>query len=350
MSMNDSWIEIDGAQGEGGGQMLRTSLTLSLLTGKRFRMKHVRANRPKPGLQPQHLMCLRAAAQIGQAKVYGDVKGSSTFTFEPGEIVAGKYHFAIGTAGSTSLVLQTIALPLALRGKDSSEVVITGGTHVKASPCYHFLEATWRAYLELFGINLQLKMRRPGFYPRGGGVLEARITPAETVQAWTTKDNQSPLQVTGFSAVAGLPESIAERQQRRALTRLRQARLDSNLELTTWEGGPGTVLALILHGPPVPTLFFGLGERGKPAERVADEAVDALLAHVEADPTAVDSHSADQIILALALASGPSSFRASSVTQHLLTNVAVIREFVEREMAVDGELEQAGRIRIWAAG
>jgi RNA 3'-terminal phosphate cyclase (ATP) len=317
-----------------------------LLTGKPVRVTRIRAGRSKPGLQPQHLMSLRAAATIGQAQVTGDHQGSREFTFEPGEVIPGKYHFAIGTAGATGLVLQTVALPLALRCSEPSDVVITGGTHVKASPCFHFLETTWRAYLELMGIPLRLRLRRSGFYPRGGGVIEAHITPAKPkpLHLAGSQEPQRPLRITGFSAVAGLPISIAERQQRRALTRLRETRLQTDIAIQTWEGGPGTVLALILHGPPVPTLFFGLGERGKPAERVADEAVDALLAHLETAPTAVDPHSADQIVLPLGLSEGPAEFTTSCVTQHLLTNAAVVRRFVEREIRIEGEEGGVGRV------
>jgi RNA 3'-terminal phosphate cyclase (ATP) len=175
--MNDEVIELDGALGEGGGQILRTSLTLSLLTGKPFHLKNIRAGRSKPGLQPQHLASVRAAGQIGQAQVLGDQIGSRELHFEPGPIVAGKYHFGIGTAGATSLVLQTIYLPLALKGDRPSEIVITGGTHVKASPSFHFLDATWKAYLERMGLPLALQMRQPGFYPRGGGVIQAHVEP-----------------------------------------------------------------------------------------------------------------------------------------------------------------------------
>jgi RNA 3'-terminal phosphate cyclase (ATP) len=341
-------VEIDGSFGEGGGQILRTSLALSLLTGRPFRVINIRAGRPKPGLQPQHLMSVRAAAQVGQAAVIGDQQGSQELVFEPGEVVAGKYHFGISTAGATGLVLQTIYLPLALRGGGPSEVVITGGTHVAHAPCYHFLEITWRHFLAAMGLGLKLKMRRPGFYPRGGGLIEGHITPAATVQPlppWDETGNDD-VTITGFSAVAGLPLSIAERQARRAETRLKRERLNCEIEVQTWEGGPGTVLGLVLPSAPAPVLFFGLGQRGKPAERVADEAADQLLDHCTAGRQVVDPHSADQIVLPLALAAGPSSYGVSCITQHLLTNVAVIRKFIEREVRCEGEEGSPGRVVI----
>src|SRR5947209_2964264 len=162
-------LELDGSYGEGGGQILRTSLALSLITGKPFHLRHIRARRSKPGLQPQHLMSVQAAATIGQAKLRGGSLHSSDLVFEPGTVSPGKYHFRIGTAGATSLVLHTLYLPLALAG-GTSTVTIEGGTHVKASPCFDFLKTTWLGYLAIMGIAVDLRLHRYGFYPRGGGL------------------------------------------------------------------------------------------------------------------------------------------------------------------------------------
>jgi len=345
-------VEIDGSTGEGGGQVLRTSLTLSLLTGIPFQMVNIRARRPKPGLQPQHLQSVRAAAAVSAARVEGDHLGSRSLFFEPGPVVAGDYDFAIGTAGATGLVLQTVYLPLALRGGAGSTVSVSGGTHVPASPCFHFLAITWRAYLERLGLRLALTLRRPGFYPRGGGAIEAAIVPARRVEAFFVDDAtvKKPGEITGFSAVAGLPEKIAERQAAQAIKRLRKAGLSSRIAVETWQGGPGTVVGLALHCTPVPTLFFGLGERGKPAERVADEAADALLEHLAAAPAAVDPHSADQIVLPLAFAGAASSFPVSIITSHLLTNIDMIRRFVACTIVCEGELGGPGRVKVASAG
>ena len=338
-------LELDGSLGEGGGQILRTSLALSLVTGKAFRLRNIRAGRAKPGLQPQHLMCVRAAAQVGQAQVKGASLGSAVLDFEPGQVVPGKYHFEIGTAGATSLVLHTLYLPLALASAPS-ELTIGGGTHVKASPCFHFLDATWRAYMSLLGLDVKLRMVRPGFYPRGGGLLHAHIAPCSALRNLELMQTGTPTHVTGFSAVAGLPEHIAERQARRASQRLRSCRLKVEIAEETWPGGPGTVLSLTLHSTPVRTLFFGLGERGKRAERVADEAADQALAFLDAEPPGIDCHSADQILLPLALAPGSSYFRTTEVTSHLLTNAQVIQAFVDRPIHATGELGQPGEVRV----
>jgi RNA 3'-terminal phosphate cyclase (ATP) len=343
--MSSNVIEIDGAAGEGGGQILRTSLTLALLTGKPFHLRNIRAGRAKPGLQPQHLMCVRAAAAIGQAQCRGASLQSSDLVFEPGAVLPGNHRFDIGTAGAVSLLLHSLYLPLALRAHAPSQLTLVGGTHVNASPCFHFLDTTWRPLMAMLGLHVRLKMRRAGFYPRGGGLVEVEIQPCLAVQPLQALE-RGPVAVTGFSAVAGLSEDIAARQARRAVHRLKQARLNAEIDTESWPGGPGTVLGLIADTKPVPVLFFALGARGKRAERVADEAVEQLLAYLEAEPAAVDPHSGDQLVLPLALAAGPSRFTVSAVTEHLLTNIAVIRQFVEREIACEGELDRPGVVSI----
>src|SRR5437870_2678898 len=332
-------IELDGSFGEGGGQILRTSLALSLLTGRAFHLTNVRAGRAKPGLQPQHLMSVRAAAEVGQAQLRGASRDSSDLVFKPGLVKSGKYHFAIGTAGATGLVLHTVYLPLALRGTGPSELVLEGGTHVQTSPCVHFLDTTWRAYMELVGIQIRLRLTRPGFYPRGGGRVDVTVQPCSQLRGLQLLERRPATKVTGISAVAGLPDDIARRQARRASNRLRDSELDVDIREETWSGGPGTVLTLTVDTQPAPTMFFGLGARGKRAERVADEAVDQVSDYLAASPAAVDPHSADQIVLPLALAEGPSAFTVTAVTSHLLTNIAVIQQFIEREITCEGEEE-----------
>jgi len=347
-------LELDGSLGEGGGQILRTSLALSLLTGKPFHLFNLRAGRAKPGLQPQHLMSVRAAAAIGQANIRGASKDSSDLVFEPGQVSAGRYHFPIGTAGATGLVLHTVYLPLALCGGGPSELILEGGTHVSTSPCFHFLDTTWRAYMELLGIDIRLRMIRPGFYPRGGGRVDVTVQPVKKLRGLRLLERGEPKSVTGISAVAGLPEEIARRQARRAMNRLKDTGLRVNIREETWSGGPGTVLTLTLDTQPAPTMFFGLGARGKRAERVADEAVDQALSYLvglraltqPGSPSTLDPHSADQIVLPLALADEPSEFTVSEVTSHLLTNIAVIRRFVEREIICEGEGGAPGTVRI----
>jgi RNA 3'-phosphate cyclase len=322
-------IEIDGSLGEGGGQILRTSLALALITGKPFHLRNIRAGRPKPGLAAQHLMSVKAAAQVGQAKVRGASLGSSDLVFEPGEVSPGEYHFRIGTAGATSLVLHTIYLPLARAGA-ASRVVIEGGTHVKASPCAHFLQHAWSAYLQVLGISVSVKVDRYGFYPRGGGAIEAIILPTPRIHSFQGISTPSIKNARVISAVAGLPAHIADRQARRAVARLNDLGLECETRQETWDGGPGSMLGIELPTGPAPAFFFGLGEKGKPAETVADEAADQVAAYLQSQPLGVDEHSADQLVLPLALAEGPSAFRVAVMSSHLRTNVEVIRYFLDR--------------------
>lgn len=343
-------LDLDGSQGEGGGQILRTSLALALVTGRSFRLRSIRAGRPKPGLQPQHLMSVKAAAQIGQARVRGASLGSTELVFEPGEVIPGEYHFAIGTAGATGLVLHTVYLPLAFRVSAGSGLTISGGTHVLASPSFDFLNRTWRAYLDLLGVEVRLRLRRPGFYPRGGGVIEAEIQPCSHPRCLEVQEVSSATRATVSSAVAGLPENIATRQARRATKRLRDLKLKVETREESWENGPGTVLSIALDTRPVPTLFFGLGARGKPAERVADEAVAQVAAYLATGGKAVDAHSADQLVLPLVLAEGLSTLQVAEVTSHLVTNVATVRQFVDREVIVEGKEGEPGILRVGELG
>jgi RNA 3'-terminal phosphate cyclase (ATP) len=339
-------IEIDGSSGEGGGQILRSSLALSLLTGKPVRLVNIRAGRPKPGLQPQHLMSVTAAATVGGARVEGAELRSRTLTFIPGETTPGEYRFDIGTAGATGLVLHTIYLPLALsRGKGVSRVAITGGTHVIASPSFHFNAATWVGFLAKLGLPIALTMERPGFYPKGGGLILAEIPTLTRLAPLTAVEPQTVTRVVGIAGAAGLPDHVAERLASRSAAKLTAAGLEAAIEIQRWPGASGCALSLTLADAYVSTTFVGVGVRGKPAESVADEAVAELLAFVRSGAP-VDHHSADQLVLPLAFAAGLSQFRVSKVTQHLLTNLAVVGEFVDRKLSCRGALGAPGMVEI----
>jgi RNA 3'-phosphate cyclase len=340
-------IEYDGSFGEGGGQVIRSSLALSLITGKPFHLYNLRANRKKPGLQPQHLASVRAAAAIGQAETRGAALNSQDLVFEPGPVQAGQYDVRIQTAGALSLAFHTVYLPLALRTDQPSELRLTGGTHVRASPSFQFLDSTWRGYLSLLGLGIDLRLDRLGFYPKGGGSVWAQVQPCARLQGLQLEDCGSPRRIRGTSAVAGLPEHIAQRMASRATERLRDQGLEADIHLETWQGGPGAVLNLIIETTPVPTLITALGERRKPAEKVADEGVERVLEYLEGPaPLGIEAHTADQLVLPLVLAEGPSSMRVSLITRHLLTNIAVIRKFVDREIACDAREGEAGCVRV----
>lgn len=342
-----STLTLDGALGEGGGQVLRSALSLSLLTGTGIHLVNVRANRDKPGLRPQHLAAVQAAGQICGARIEGDRVGSQEISFAPGPVRPGDYLFDIGTAGATALVLQTLLLPLA-RAAGPSTVTIRGGTHVPWSPCFHYLDWHWRPLLARMGIPFELELVRAGFYPRGGGEIIARVPGAAKPRAIHLPERGRLQRLRGLSAVASLPLEIAERQAKQASKRLALLTPDVEPEIAI-EPLPahsqGTVLLLLAEFEQSQACFFALGERHKKAEQVANEAVDELAAFLHTDG-AIDPWLADQLLLPLALAGAPSLFRTSKVTLHLLTNAEVIRHFLPVVIEVHGTLGEAANISV----
>ena len=343
-------IEIDGAKGEGGGQILRSALTLSLMTNRHFRILNIRAGRSKPGLRPQHLASVNAAASVGQAQVEGAYLGSREIEFRPSSIHPSSYRFEIPTAGSTSLVLQTVFLPLSI-AESPSAIEIMGGTHVPWSPCFHYLEANWLPAMRLQGFRADLGLELAGFYPQGGGQISALIQPLKKRIAPLRCLQRGDLQrIRGISTVSNLPESIAQRQLDRAVERLADLGCPVEIEIRTLPSpGKGSLLLLQAEFEAGQACYFGLGARGKPAERVADEAVDALHAFLRRDGV-MDEYLADQLLLPLAFTDGDSEFHTSKITQHLLTNAEVIRAFGAAEIDIRGELDQPGVVEIKPRG
>lgn len=330
-------LAIDGAMGEGGGQVLRSALSLSLVTGQPFHMTRIRANRDRPGLRPQHLAAVQAAARISGARVSGDRVGSFEIRFQPGPVHPGEYLFDIGTAGATALVLQTLLPPLAL-GPGPSTLVIRGGTHVPWSPCFHYLDWQWRPMLARMAIPFELDMPLAGFYPRGGGELVARIPGGACPQPLGLTGRGALRAIRGLSAVACLPLQIAERQRDQALRRLHAMlpRIDPVLTLAELPSHtPGTMLLLLAEFEHGQACSFALGARGKRAERVAEEAVHGLAGVLHGDAP-VDPWLADQLLLPMALPDGPSCLRTGEVTGHLLTNAQVIQLFLPVRIEIDG--------------
>jgi len=338
-------IDIDAAAGEGGGQVLRSAVTLALLTGSTVSLYNVRANRSPPGVRPQHLQAVAAAARVSDAQVAGLRVGSRQVRFAPGTVRPGDYFFDIGTAGATSLVLQTVYLPLMLAGGPST-VTIAGGTHVPFSPCFHYLDMQWRPFLQRLGLKLGLQMKRAGFYPPGGGLMTAVLEPADSVQPIRLARRGALQAVDGLSAVANLDAEIGLRQRRRALQRLQAEGIPCELDAVSLPAvSAGTVLVLRARCACSQACFFALGRRGKRAEQVADEAVAELLAFLATDG-AVDPYLADQLLLPLALAGGPSELTTSRVTTHLCTNGAIIERFMPVTVQVQGAVGEPGTVRV----
>jgi RNA 3'-terminal phosphate cyclase (ATP) len=338
-------IEIDGSQGEGGGQVLRSALTLSLLTCQPMHITNIRLHRPKPGLMTQHLISVKAAATISDADVTGATIGSQELIFQPGEIRPGQYRFDISTAGSTSLVLQTVLLPLALAG-GKSHLTLTGGTHVPFSPCFHYLESHWLAYLQRMGIQVDLDLEQAGFYPPGGGKIHASIHSAGPLLSLQAIERGQLVRIQGLSGVANLDLDIARRQKLQALRRLEP--LCRNVKIRTFElPSPvkGTFILLMAQFEGSQCCYCALGAPGKHAEQVADEAVDALQVFLATDG-AIDQYLADQLLLPLAFADGESILRTSQVTLHLITNATILRHFLPVSIEIQGEIGQPGLVKV----
>lgn len=338
-------IAINGSLGEGGGQVLRTSLSLALMTGRSFTMTNIRQRRAKPGLMPQHLKAVEAASAIGMATVQGALLHSQTLSFEPKGINSGEFHFDIGTAGSTSLVLQTLLLPLSFAAAPS-RVTVVGGTHVPLSPSFHFLEWHWNPYMHRIGFKMRLEMDAAGFYPRGGGRVRSAVEPAGKLVPLSLTHRGALRGIRGISGVAGLDIGVAERQRKQALRRIEPLSKDIDIDVVRLPSlSPGTFLLLLAEFESSQGCFCGLGARGKRAERVADEAVDDLLDFFGTDG-AIDPHLADQLILPLALVPGTSELRTSRVTQHLVTNAEIVKMFLPVAIKIQGQVGQPGFVRI----
>jgi RNA 3'-phosphate cyclase len=340
-------VRIDGSYGEGGGQILRTSLALSCVLGKAVSITNIRAARKKPGLQPQHLTSIKAAAAVSGAAVEGAVLSSTELMFRPVGILPGAFHFDVGekkgSAGSTSLVLQTILLPLSF-AKKSSTVLVIGGTHVPWSPSFHYLSAVVAPLLSRLGVCAKFDIASWGWYPIGGGRVTVRIEPLSAINPLLLLERGRLLRISGISAISNLPEHIAIRQRDRALAILSRHGIDGSIDiLSAPSPGRGSFLFLCAEFENLSAGFGGLGAIGKRAEQVADEACDELLCHVRAK-SAVDPHLADQIIPYLALSQGTSEFTTSRVTRHLLTNLWVVKQFLDVDVRVDGNVGEEGRV------
>jgi RNA 3'-terminal phosphate cyclase (ATP) len=325
-------IAIDGSEGEGGGQILRSSLTLAICTQQPFRITNIRANRDKPGLMRQHLTAVRAAAEICGAQTDGAEQGSRALTFRPGPLSAGDYSFDIGTAGSCTLVFQTV-LPALLTAHGESRVRITGGTHNRGSPPFDFLSRSFLPLLARMGAAVQLELVTHGFYPRGGGEIRARITPNARLRALKLLDRGALVRGYAEAYVAALPADVAQRELHVIGRKMAWSQDQLLLRALPNDQGPGNAVTLTLEHEHVAEVFTGFGEKGVRAETVAGEVADEARAYLSARAP-VGEHLADQLLLPMALGDG-GAFVTTRVTPHLRSNIAVIERFTERRVDVD---------------
>lgn len=334
-------IRIDGSSGEGGGQILRSSLSLSLATGKEFRIENIRAKRERPGLLRQHLTAVLAAREISGAQVEGAILGSPALSFVPGAVRPGEYHFKIGTAGSGTLVLQTI-LPALMTADAPSNITIEGGTHNMLAPPIDFLEKCFLPVIGRMGPKVTMNLERHGFYPAGGGRFTVTIDPCAKLLPIEYSERGEITRRHVTAMVANLNRPIAERE------------IDKVVKLLNWEGesteivvvkksaGPGNIVLIeVGTSTGMAEVFCGFGRLGASAEAVAKEAVKEALAYISSE-AAAGEHLTDQLLLPFALAGG-GSFTAEKLNRHARTNMEVIGEFLPVKFVTR---EEVGRMRV----
>lgn len=316
-------IALDGAQGEGGGQILRSALSLSMITGQPFEINGIRAGRAKPGLLRQHLTAVQAAATICGAAICGDELGSQRLYFAPESIRGGEYKFAINSAGSSSLVLQTV-LPALWYADSPARVEICGGTHNQSAPSTDFICRVWEPLLAKMGIDQQTRLLRHGFYPSGGGVVATEVKPVVSLNGLQLLSRGETVSITAEALLSAIPYHVGERE----VTALESffPLADKKIIMLERGLGPGNTLSLIIQSEYLTELFIAFGAKGVSAEIIANRLARSAQ-HYLASTAAVGEYLADQMILPLALA-GEGAFTVTKMSQHMLTNIAVVERFL----------------------
>jgi RNA 3'-terminal phosphate cyclase (ATP) len=325
-------IELDGAVGEGGGQILRSALTLAMITGRPFRIRNIRANRAKPGLMRQHLVAVQAALQVCGGEATGAALGSQDLTFVPGPVRGGDYEFAIGTAGSCTLVLQTV-LPALLKADKPSTLRLAGGTHNPMAPPVQFLQRAWCPRLAEMGAHIDIHLERFGFYPAGGGAVLACVEPCALLRprTWMTRGERRAAYAEAF--VAGIPGRVAQRELEcvgRAMNWGEDQLLIRGLPA---DQGPGNALMLTLEYEHATEVFTAFGEKSVTSEQVARQVVQRAR-HYLMSQAVFAEYLADQMMLPLALAGG-GGFTLDEVSMHARTNAQVIETFLPVRFTFD---------------
>jgi RNA 3'-phosphate cyclase len=342
-------LEIDGAYGEGGGQLVRTACALAALTGSAIRLVNIRARRAPPGLAPQHLTAVRAVAALCGAGVEGLVPGATEFAFHPGPIKAGAYRFDVGTAGSITLVLQA-CLPVAFAAPAPVRMVITGGSDVRAAPPLDYFRFVLLPLLARLGLTAELSVHRRGYYPRGGGEIEVRVSPSRA-RAFECVEAGTPRAIRGVAHCANLPAHIAVRMAaaaRRALGEQWRVEIEEQVLTHTDAIGSGGAIVLWTEYDGTRLGAAAVAERGVPAERLGETAARELLADNAAGAT-LDRHALDQLLIYLARTDGPSRLRARELTSHAATTQWVIGQFLPARFAARAD-GQCTRVEVWPRG
>jgi RNA 3'-terminal phosphate cyclase (ATP) len=330
-------IFIDGSIGEGGGQILRTSLALSCITGKGLHIENIRAARRNPGLAKQHLSCVRAACQICNGTCHGAVLRSKALDFQPGPVKSGDFYFDIGSAGSATLVIQTV-LPALFLADEPSTVTVTDGTHNPLSPPFDFLSETFLPAVEAAGFHGSCKLIKHGFFPAGGGKITFNIQPWQ-INSHKTINFCEPVNNPQISAriyTAKLPENIARRQHELLFQSNLNFKSIEHIEVTDSDG-PGSCVMIRLCSSDRITVFTAFGQRGKPSHKVISEVVDLAKDFLDSG-AAVDRFLADQLLIYMAISKG-GCLTANQLTAHLTTNMEIIKKFLDVNFHVDKQDE-----------
>ncbi|WP_371764229.1 RNA 3'-terminal phosphate cyclase [Massilia sp.] len=325
-------IELDGAVGEGGGQILRSALTLAMVTGRPFRIRNIRANRARPGLMRQHLVAVQAALQVSGGDASGAALGSQDLTFVPGPVHGGDYEFAIGTAGSCTLVLQTV-LPALLNADTPSTLRLAGGTHNPMAPPVQFLQRAWCPRLAEMGARIDIHLERFGFYPAGGGIVVARVDPCALLRPhmWTTRGERRAAYAEAF--VAGIPGRVGQRELECVGRAMNWGEDQLLIRALPADQGPGNALMLTLDYEYATEVFTAFGAKSVTSEQVARQAVQRARRYLMSR-AAFDEYLADQMMLPLALAGG-GCFTLDEVSMHARTNAQVIETFLPVRFTFD---------------
>ena len=336
-------IKIDGSYGEGGGQIVRSSLSLSLLTGKPFEINNIRAGRKKPGLMRQHLTAVNAAAEVGCGRVTGNSIGSCKITFEPQAVNAGKYHFSIGSAGSTTLVLQTVLPPLLLADKNT-EITLEGGTHNPYAPPFDYLEKVFVPVINKMGPSIKLNLKRPGFYPAGGGRFTVEVKPVVQLNEIELVDRGEIYGRRARAYIANLPGQIAERELKVIKKKLNWDQSWLEVVEVSDSIGPGNMVSAEVESENITEMFTGFGMRSVPADKVSVPLVKEARQYLAAG-VPVGRHLADQLMIPFAMAGG-GRFRTLPLTKHSITNIETIKKFMDVDFEVEKLEKDVYEVRV----
>jgi RNA 3'-terminal phosphate cyclase (ATP) len=345
-------IHIDGAAGEGGGQILRSSLALSMALGVPFRISNIRANREKPGLMRQHLTAVQAAVALSSARCEGAAVGSGELLFVPGPVRAGEHRFAIGTAGSTTLVLQAILPPL-LFADGPSEIRIEGGTHTRWAPPFDFFERSLVPALRRFGVSIECTLERHGFYPAGGGAIRVRVVPTLAPRAVTLHERGAIVRRSAEVILAKIHFDIARRELAAVTSRLGWPTDHRDVRMVDDSTSPGNAVVLGIECENAQDLFCSIGEHRRSAEAVATEAADEARDYLEAG-VPVGTHLADQLMVPMAIAvasgAGTCGFTSLPFSRHASSNSEIIATFLGRSPTVERLEGKRSRWEVASAG